>query len=448
MLYHFSGVAGQGMNPLAQLMCAWGYAVQGSDRSFDRGENPEIRACLEAAGVRILPQDGTAVGAGVGRFVYSAAVEPDTPEARTARELGISALPRPALLAEVVDAAGPGIAVSGTSGKSTVVGMIAWLLRRMQVPATVLGGAALAGEGTAGLFNRAPRGAPLVAEACESDGTLVGYHPGLGVVHNISRDHGEVHEVRGQFQTFARQSRRLLVNSGCAEAMAVTDGLPRRLYGGGGQADLALEVVSAGPRRARAVVAVGGREFDLELAQPGVHNLENACAALAVAEALGLDLAAAAAALATFPGVSRRFEVVGDEPGGLRVVDDYAHNGAKIAAAVAAAQAGCDRLLCLFQPHGFGPARLLRPELKELLPRLLRRQDRWLYLPIYYAGGKVVQDLAAADLAADAGVDAVAERRQALAWVADRAGPGTTVLCMGARDPTLGDFARQLAAAL
>lgn len=448
MRYHFSGVAGQGMNPLARLMAAWGHAVQGSDRSFDRGENPGIRAQLAEAGVRLLPQDGTALHAGLDRFVYSAAVEPDTPEAHAARRLGIASLPRPALLAEVVDAAGPGIAISGTSGKSTVVGMIAWILRRLQVPASVLGGAALAGEGTAGLFACAAHGAPLVAEACESDGTLVGYHPGIGVVHNITRDHGEVHEVRGQFQTFARQSRRLLVNAGCAEAVAATAGMPRRLYGGGGAADLALEVISAGPRRARGVVAMDGKEIALELAQPGAHTLENACAALAVADALGLDAGAAAAALASFPGVSRRFEVVADEPGGLRVVDDYAHNGAKVAAAVAAAQSGCDRLLCLFQPHGFGPARQLRPELKDLLPRMLRRHDRWLYLPIYYAGGTVAKDISAGELAADAGVDAVADRREALAWIGERAGPGTTVLVMGARDPTLGTFARQLAAAL
>lgn len=448
MRYHFSGVAGQGMNPLAQLMRAWGHDVQGSDRSFDRGENPEVRSRLAAAGVRLLPQDGSAVAPGLDRFVYSAAVEPDTPESRNARGLGIACLARPALLAEVVDAAGPGIAVSGTSGKSTVTGMIAWILRRLEVPATVLGGAALAGEGTAGLFTAGPHGGPLVAEACESDGTLVGYHPGVGVVHNISRDHGEIHEVRGQFRTFAGQSRRLLVNAGCAEALAATAGLPRRLYGSGPGAEIPLEVLSAGPRQARGLVSVGGRELDLVLAQPGAHNLENACAALAVADACGLDPAAAAAALAGFPGVSRRFEVVADERGGIRVVDDYAHNGAKIAAAVAAAQAGCDRLLCLFQPHGFGPARLLRPELRELLPAILRPQDRWLYLPIYYAGGTVSQDISARDLAADAAVDAVGDRREALAWAAERTIPGTTVLVMGARDPGLNGFARQLAAAL
>lgn len=445
---HFSGVAGQGMNPLAQLMCAWGHQVQGSDRSLDRGENAEVRARLEAAGVRILPQDGSAVRAGVERFVYSAAVEPDTPEARAARALGIACVPRPALLAEVVDAGGPGVAVAGTSGKSTVVGMLAWALRRLQVDATVLGGAALAGEGTAGCFAAGRQGGVVVAEACESDGTLVGYHPAIGVVHNITRDHGEVDEVRVQFATFARQARILLVNADCREAMAATAGLPRTCYGAGGGAQLALEVITAGPDRARGVVQCAGQELDLDLPQPGAHNLENACAVLAVVQAMGLDPAAAAKALSTFPGVSRRFEIVARTDEGLRVVDDYAHNGAKIAAAVAAAQAGAARVLCLFQPHGFGPARQLRPELKELLPRILRPQDRWLYLPIYYAGGSVTQDITSQDLAADAGVDAVADRRESLAWINERAVAGDTVLIMGARDPGLGAYARALAAAL
>lgn len=448
MLMHFSGVAGQGMNPLAQLMRAWGHDVQGSDRSLDKGENAEVRARLEAAGVRILPQDGSAMTAQVQRFVYSAAVEPDTPEARAARALGIACTPRPALLAEVVDAGSPGIAISGTSGKSTVVGMLAWALRRMQVPATVLGGAALAGEGTAGCFAAGPRAGAVVAEACESDGTLVGYHPAIGVIHNITRDHGEVHEVRGQFATMARQSRILLVNAACPEALAATDGLTRVLYGAGGRADLALEVGSPGPERARGVVQCDGREIDLDLPQPGAHNLENASAVLAVVRAMGLDAAAAAQALSTFPGVSRRFEVVARTEEGLRVVDDYAHNGAKIAAAVAAAQAGSPRVLCLFQPHGFGPARQLRPELKEMLPRILRPQDRWLYLPIYYAGGSVTQDVSSHDLARDAGVDAVGDRRESLAWVAERAMAGDTVLVMGARDPGLNAYARALAAAL
>jgi UDP-N-acetylmuramate--alanine ligase len=448
MLMHFSGVAGQGMNPLAQLMRSWGHEVQGSDRSFDQGQNGEVRERLERAGIRILPQDGQAVHARVGRFVYSAAVELETPESQAALKLGVASLARPGLLAEVVDGGGPGVAISGTSGKSTVVGMLAWILRSLSVSSTVLGGAALAGEGTAGCFAAGPRGGPVVAEACESDGTLIGYHPTIGVIHNITRDHGEIHEVRGQFATFAAQCRQLLVNAACAEAMAVTDGIARTLYGMGGSADLPLEVLTTGPHCSRAVLMAEGRDLDLHLQHPGAHNLENACAALAAAQAMGLDLVAATAALATFPGVSRRFEVIARTDEGLRIVDDFAHNGAKIAAAVAAAQAGGGRVLCVFQPHGFGPARQLRPELRVLLPQLLRSQDRWLYLPIYYAGGNVTQDISSEDLAKDVGVDAVSRRSDALVWLAERTAPGDTVLIMGARDPSLGSFARALAEAL
>ena len=125
--YHFSGVAWAGMNPLARLMRARGHAVQGSDRSFDQGKNAEVAAGLAALGIVVLPQDGSAVTADLDRFIYSTAVEAETPEARAARALGLERVPRPALLAEIVDAGRPGVAIAGTSGKSTITGMVGWL---------------------------------------------------------------------------------------------------------------------------------------------------------------------------------------------------------------------------------------------------------------------------------------------------------------------------------
>src|SRR5215467_10934783 len=110
--YHFSGLAGAGVNPLARLMVARGHQVQGSDRSFDRGENQELAARLTALGMAVRPHDGTAVTADLDRFVYSTAVEADTPEFRAARALGLELVPRPALLAEVVDAGRPGVAIA------------------------------------------------------------------------------------------------------------------------------------------------------------------------------------------------------------------------------------------------------------------------------------------------------------------------------------------------
>jgi UDP-N-acetylmuramate-alanine ligase len=445
--FHFSGVAGAGMNPLARLMAAWGHAVQGSDRGFDQGHQGELRAALAAAGVRILPQDGSAVRPGIDRFIYSAAVEQDTPEVRAAKTHGIPLTARPGLLAEVVNAAGTGIAVSGTAGKSTVTGMLAWCLRRLGSPATILGGAALAGEGQQGGFAAGPQGGLVVAEACESDGTLPGYAPAIGIIHNITRDHGEISEVRGQFQTFAARSQRLLVNAACAESLAVAAGHPAAVrYGTGAAAELPLEIVSTGPDRSTGMLSLPEGDVTIDLPQPGAHNLENAAAALAAIRALGLDVRAAAEALAAFPGVHRRFEVIGTTDTGIRVVDDYAHNGDKIRAAITAAQAGCDRLLAVFQPHGFGPARFLRPELKDLLPGLLRAQDRFCYAEIFYAGGTVAKDLSSRDLTEDLPHRLKAayapDHEAVLRWAADTAIPGDTVLIMGARDPRLPQLAR------
>lgn len=450
--YHFSGVAGAGMNPLAQLMRARGHQVQGSDRSFDRGENADVERYLREAGVAIAPQDGAAVSGDIDRFVFSTAVEGDTPEMRAARVLGIELMSRPALLAEITNDGSPGVAISGTSGKSTVTGMVAWILRECGVPATVLGGAALVGEGSGGCFVAGPPAGPVVAEACESDGTLVGYRPAIGVVHNVSRDHGEVAEVRKQFEAFADHSARLLLNVGCPETAALARGRKALTYGTGPGADAVLSVITPGPDRARGALAVAGRTLVLDLPQPGVHNLENATAAALVALELGVAPGAVERALARFPGVARRFEMIGTTSDGIRVVDDYAHNGEKLRAAITTAQAGSSRVVAVFQPHGFGPARFLRPELRELLPRLLRPQDRFAYLEVFYAGGTVTKDVSsrilADDLPSEVRCGFAPDHAAAVDWIHAEARARDTVLIMGARDPSLPRLARSVLAAL
>src|SRR5512134_184455 len=434
------------MNPLARLMRARGHAVQGSDRSFDQGKNADVAARLTALGIVLKPQDGSAVTADLDRFVYSTAVEAETPEVQAARALGIERVPRPTLLAEVVDAGCPGVAIAGTSGKSTITGMVGWLTREAGVAATVLGGAALAGEGASGCFLPGPVDGPVAAEACESDGTLTGYHPALGLIHNISRDHGEVDAVRPQFETFAKRCGRLVVNCGSAEAAEVGRAVSARTYGTDPGADAPLEITSPGPHRARGTLHLPTGPLALDVPQPGRHNLENAAAAALIALDLGIAPATVAALLARFPGVARRFEVVGVTADGIRVVDDYAHNGEKLRAAITAAQAGAARVLAIFQPHGFGPARFLRPELRELMPRLLRPGDRLCYPEIFYAGGTVAKDVSsrmlADDLPAPLGCTHAPDHRAVLDWIRAEARPGDTVLILGARDPELPALAR------
>ena len=452
MRYHFSGIAGAGMNPLAQLMRARGHTVQGSDRSFDQGKNRDVAARLTALGIVVKPQDGSAVTPDLDRFVYSTAVEAETPEVRAARTFGIERVPRPALLAEVVDAGRPGVAISGTSGKSTITGMVGWLTREAGLPATVLGGAALAGEGGTGCFLPGAADGPVAAEACESDGTLTGYHAALGLIHNISRDHGEVETLLPQFETFAKRCGRLLVNAASPEAAEVGRAVGARTYGAAPGADARLEIASVGPHRASGVLHLPGGPLALDVPQPGRHNLENGAAAALIALELGLSPATVTALLARFPGVARRFEVIAVTAGGIRVVDDYAHNGEKLRAAITTAQAGADRVLAVFQPHGFGPARFLRPELREMMPRLLRPQDRLCYAEIFYAGGTVARDVSsrmlAEDLPAALECGYAPDHRAVVDWLRAQARPGDTVLIMGARDPELPALARAAAAAL
>ncbi|TVR12543.1 MAG: hypothetical protein EA401_08800 [Planctomycetota bacterium] len=447
---HFSGVAGAGMNPLARLLAHRGMAVSGSDRALDQGQCGEVATLLRDAGVVLFPQDGSAIGEDVQRLVHSTAVERDTPEMAAAQERNVLCQSRPALLAELIAQAQPGVAVAGTSGKSTIVGMVAWIAEVLAAPLTVLGGASLAKQGAShmGCFAAAGVDAPLLAEACESDGTLVGYHPGIGLIHNISRDHNEITELQQQFHTFAGHCDHVLYCSddvtatSCAAAAA-----QRTSYGEGDAADWRLQVIRTGPWRAQGDVhGPNGEQVFLDLPQPGHYTLLNATAAILIAAQLGYDVVAAARAMYDFPGVARRYQVIGTTDHGIRVIDDYAHNGAKIAAVLAAAQEGSDRVLAIFQPHGYGPARFLREELRECMPQWLRPGDRLCYSEIFYAGGSVQADISSADLAADLigyCPAAYAPNHMAVVqWACEQAMPGDTILVMGARDPQLPGLAR------
>jgi UDP-N-acetylmuramate--alanine ligase len=255
-----------------------------------------------------------------------------------------------------------------------------------------------------------------------------------------------------QFETFAKRCGQLLVNAASPEAAEVGRAVGARSYGIDPGADARLEVTSVGPHRASGVLHVPGGPLALDVPQPGRHNLENAAAAALIALELGLAPATVTALLARFPGVARRFEVIAVTAGGVRVVDDYAHNGEKLRAAITTAQAGADRVLAVFQPHGFGPARFLRPELREMMPHLLRPRDRLCYAEIFYAGGTVARDVSsrmlADDLPAAMECGYAPDHRAVVDWLRAQARSGDTVLIMGARDPELPALARAAAAAL
>lgn len=440
------------MNPLARLLAARGETVQGSDRSLDQGQNQAVAAVLAAAGVRLVPQDGSAIDAGIDRFVHSTAVENETAEMRAARHLGLACQARPALLAEILAGGEPAVAVTGTSGKSSVVAMIGWILERLHLPATVVGGAALAEAGAShmGHLRCGPLKAPVVVEACESDRAVAGYRSHLAVLLNVGRDHADADELHARLRAFLAHAERIVVGVDGAAARALAEQAPGTVRGvGRTTGDDRLDTIRAGPHRAQGELHLAdGTTVFLDLPQPGDYSLDNAAIAVVVAAELGADPAAAAAALADFPGIARRYQRVGTSDDGIWVVDDYAHNPDKLAAVLAAATGEADRVHCIFQPHGFAPARFMRPWLPAVFANGLRPDDGLCLAPIYDAGGTTERSLTSLDLAADIArrrpCEAVDSHAAVLAWATERAAPGDLVLLCGARDPRLPGLARAL----
>jgi UDP-N-acetylmuramate--alanine ligase len=462
---HFAGVGGSGMSGLAQFHALAGGSVTGSDRAFDQGQRQEIRRKLEDLGIGILPQDGRFPAAGepggicAGKtctaVVVSTAVEDRVPDIATARDSRIPLLHRSELLAKYV-AGHRAIAVSGTSGKSTVTAMVFTILEACgRNPGLLTGGpvAALVNKGRLG--NAWAPGPPpdqgppfLVIEADESDGSLVRYHPWAGVILNLGLDHKEPAEVMAMFQTFRNNVGGPLVVAAEANLASLAEGA--ELFGIGDDDRPGTWASGVELKPDGSDFLVDGIPFHLPV--PGLYNVKNAAAALAVGRSCGIDLPQMAPPLAAFAGVARRFVSVG-AAAGVEVIDDFAHNPDKLAAALGAAHdrvtAAQGRVLAVFQPHGFGPTRFLRGALIETFATELDADDV-LWLPeIYFAGGTVTRDISSAELVDEIrrlGRDARfgADREELPAAIAAEARPGDLVLVMGARDPSLTEFCRMI----
>src|SRR5690242_6543271 len=450
----FSGIGGSGMLPLASIVRAGGAKVSGSDRSLDAGRTPHKFDYLRSLGIQLFPQDGSGLKKGM-TLVTSAAVEDTVPDVVRAKELELTHVTRPQFLAQLLNDAQRSVAVGGTSGKSTVTGMIGWILHACHRQPTVMNGAVMKNFVTPSApFASALVGDPelFVSEVDESDGSIALYKPEIAVLTNISLDHKEMEELRSLFAAFLLRARKAVVNLDDPETRAIAEVIPadnRLGYGFDSPGadfmgkDLQLKAEGA----AFAVEAEGARH-DVQLQVPGRHNASNALAAIAAARSLGVPVADAAAALGRFEGLRRRLETVG-EAAGVTVIDDFAHNPDKIAATLATLRAHPGRLLIMFQPHGYGPLSKMGEELAEAFVSGMAPDDR-LYLPDpVYQGGTVERTRGSDWLAAqvnERGAEAihVSDRAEIGRLLAEEAKAGDRILVMGARDDTLIDFARGL----
>ena len=439
--FHYAGLGGSGMSALAQFQAMLGGRVSGSDRAFDKGERVEEREALERLGIEIHPQDGSGVGADCAALVVSTAVEEKVPDFAAAKTRDLPIVHRSELLAHFV-ATQRTLAVSGTSGKSTVAAMAFEILAGSGRDPSIITGGELVSLRRSGLLGNAWAGGTslLVIEADESDGSLVRYSPAVGVVLNLQRDHREPEEVARMFEIFRGRTRERLVVGEDENLSAVASGA--LVFGFGPRATLRAEVVELSPSGSR--FTIGGVRFSLPV--PGLHNVQNAVAAIAACSALGVQPGEMVGALAGFQGVARRFESLG-KARGVEVVDDFAHNPAKIRAAITTARARARRLLAVFQPHGYGPTRFLWKDFVDTFAETMRPEDGLWLLEVYYAGGTAKRDFSSADIVAEIAARGVAaEFAESRPWLrrrlATEAHEGDLILVMGARDPSLSEFAR------
>ena len=455
--YFFCGIGGSGMLPLALIVQAQGAHVEGSDRALDQGRTGPKFEFLKARGVALHPQDGSGVTRAEQIVVASAAVEDAVPDIQAALKVGASRVSRAQLLAQLFNSAPVAVGVAGTSGKSTTTAMIAWILHSAGLAPTVMNGADMKNFVSADTpFAGALVGGDeiFVSEVDESDGSIALYDPAVAVVNNISLDHKTMDELRALFGAFIAKARSAVLNLDNDETAALAaEGHAAGIvtYSAAGRAaDLLAENIQPAPDGIAFTVADrrSGTRAAVQLQTPGLHNVSNALAALAAAGACGVALPEAAASLTGFSGVRRRMDVVGTA-GGVTVIDDFGHNPDKISATLDTLHGFPGRLLVMFQPHGFGPLRLMRDPLAGMFAEKLAAVDVLLMPDPVYHGGTTDRSVGSAEIVSDVlsrGRTAIAlpDRSQCGDKLVELARPGDRIIVMGARDDTLSTFAADI----
>ncbi len=443
----FIGVAGAGMSAIAQYLAGSGKNVSGSDRYFLPDVTNETRTKLEAEGVQCFLQDGSGITENTELVVVSTAIEDTVYEVQKAKELKIPILKRSELLA-LIARSKKTIAVGGTSGKSTTTAMIFDIMQHAGLEPSIISGAGLTSIIREGKIGNAKvgRGEWLIIEADESDGSIVQYHPEVGLLLNIEKDHQEIDELLNIFTTFRENTGQLFISN---QSNKLAAGISRNCSD-----DFSTDPESCAGYIGTDFLQQGHQisfkvnSVPLKMNTLGAHNMENALAAIAVVNRLGVSIETAAEALEKYEGIYRRHQILGMK-NGVTVIDDYAHNPAKCAASVTACQPVGDKLIAWFQPHGYKPTRFLRDDFIAEISDALRDNDEIWMSEIFYAGGTAEKDISAAELIEGIrkrGKKAyfVENRNEFLETVRPHLSPGTTLLLMGARDPSLNQFADEL----
>jgi len=404
---HFIGIGGVGMNGLAQLAALSNYTVSGSDRAYDPKAEPFN--ALEKLGIQIFPQDGSGITTDTKQIIFSTAIESDNPDIQQSSQLGIPLLHRAEFLKQLIGD-DELIAIAGTAGKTTTTGLLGWIFECLGKDPSVYNGAAVLNWKKSPILGNVRKGQSnlWIIEADESDRSFLNFHPTHSIITNISKDHYELDELNHMFDQFESQTSGITIRGAACPA-----------------------------------------PVQISVPMLGRHNLENAECAASLCEGLGLDMERVRNAIMRFKGIERRLEIAGTTDG-ITVIDDYAHNPAKIAAALSAVSEKYGTVHAFWRPHGFTPLAQGLTDFATALSNHWKKNGGSIFiLPVYYAGGTVERNTSSAELVErlnSSGVPAVLVPNYGV--LKDKlehcAASGNAILGMGARDPELPLFAKRL----
>ncbi len=443
----FIGVAGTGMSAIAQYLAGIGKQVSGSDRYFVEGELNDTRDKLEIEGIKCFLQNGDGIDENTQLVVVSTAIEDSVYEVQKAKQLSIPVIKRSALLALIANSKRT-IAVGGTSGKSTTSAMLYDIMEFAGFNPSVISGAGLVNIIKKGKIGNAivGNGDWLIIEADESDGSIVGYTPEVGLLLNIDKDHQEIDELISIFSTFKKNTKSLFIvnqNNKLAASLSadVANDFSSNPYSNVG-------FTSADFSQNGMTIQFSINDTPFALNTIGKHNMENALAAVAVAAQLGISLETCSKGIAQYEGIHRRHQLLGKK-NGVYVIDDYGHNPVKCAASIDACQQIAPKVIAWFQPHGYGPTRFLKNDFIHEFIQVLRDEDEIWMSEIFYAGGSAVKDISANDLIveiknADKQAFFAENRDEFLEKVRPHLTNDCVLLLMGARDPSLDAFSKSI----
>lgn len=448
--FHIIGIGGIGMSAIAEILVAKGYTVQGSDQK----ESANVKR-LRAKGIRVFVGHDAVNLIGARYVVISTAVKPANPELAAARAKNLPIIRRAEMLAELMRLYST-VSVTGTHGKTTTTSLLSHIFTEAgQEPTVITGGIINAWGSNARLGN----GKWMIVEADESDGTFTRLPTEIGIVTNIDPEHldyfGSVEAMHHEYEMFMKNIPFFGLAVVCIDHPVVrrmvhqldlrNDGRRMLTYGASKDADIVLENVRIDGATTRfdailsAAVKGGSRKLeDWSVPIPGVHNALNALAAIAVATEAGIEDAKIKAAMGSFSGVKRRFQLTG-EWNGVSIYDDYGHHPAEITAVLAAARRGAKgRVLAIVEPHRYTRVRDLFAEFSNCF----RDADGVIVAPLYTAGENPIAGIDSHALAegirasGHGNVRAIAEVADLVPAVIDMVRPGDTLICLGAGNST------------